>query len=75
MRYDRQVIGRLIPDLIVEDQLIVDTKVVVLFNDAHLAQMLSYLNITELELGLLLNFKHASLQMKRVSRRPLSQSE
>jgi hypothetical protein len=36
---------------------------------------LSYLNITELELGLLLNFKHASLQMKRVSRRPLSQSE
>lgn len=69
------MIGRLIPDLTVEDQLIVDTKVVVLFNDAHLAQMLSYLNITELELGLLLNFKHASLQMKRVSRRPLSQSE
>ena len=69
------MIGRLIPDLTVEDQLIVDTKVVVLFNDAHLAQMLSYLNITELELGLLLNFKHASLQMKRVSRCPLSQSE
>lgn len=69
------MIGRLIPDLTVEDQLIVDTKVVVLFNDAHLAQMLSYLNITELERGLLLNFKHASLQMKRVSRRSLSQSE
>lgn len=67
VRYDGQLIGQLIPDLIVDDEIIVDAKVVVAFNDAHLDQMLGYLNITGLKLGLLLNFKHASLQMKRVS--------
>jgi GxxExxY protein len=36
------------------------------FNDTHLAQMLGYLNITGLDLALLLNFKYAKLQWKRV---------
>ena len=30
------------------------------------SQMLGYLNVTGLEVALLLNFKHASLQWKRV---------
>ena len=44
-----------------------DLKVVEAFNDTHIAQMLGYLNITNLEVGLLLNFKHAKLQIKRVA--------
>ena len=36
------------------------------FNDTHIAQMLGYLNITGLELALLLNFKEAKLVWKRV---------
>ena len=36
------------------------------FNDDHTAQMLGYLNITELRLALLLNFKRARLQWKRL---------
>jgi GxxExxY protein len=67
VRYDGQHIGSLIPDLIVNDTVIVDTKVVTGFNDSHLAQMLGYLNITGLKTALLLNFKYASLQIKRVS--------
>ncbi len=67
VRYDGQHIGSLIPDLIVNDLVIVDTKVVTGFNDSHLAQMLGYLNITGLKTALLLNFKYASLQIKRVS--------
>ncbi|MFU8894361.1 MAG: GxxExxY protein [Luteolibacter sp.] len=59
-------LGKLIPDLIVEEKVIVDLKVVEAFNDSHISQMLGYLNITNLEVGLLLNFKHAKLQIKRV---------
>lgn len=57
----------LIPDLIVENAVIVDPKVVTTFNENHIAQMLGYLNITGLETALLLNFKHAKLGIKRIS--------
>ena len=65
--YDGQLIGTLVPDLIVEDRLIVDPKVVAAFNESHIAQMLGYLNITGLKTALLLNFKYAKLDIKRVS--------
>ncbi len=67
VHYDGQHIGSLIPDLIIENQVIVDTKVITTFNESHLAQMLGYLNITDLKTGLLLNFKHSKLGIKRVS--------
>ena len=38
------------------------------FNETHIAQMLGYLNITGLEVALLLNFKEAKLSCKRVVR-------
>ncbi len=66
--YKQQPIGSLIPDLIVQSQVIVDAKVASAFNESHVAQMLGYLNITQLQVGLLLNFKNAKLSIKRVSR-------
>jgi len=44
----------------------VDPKVVTGFNDAHVAQMLGYLNITGRRVALLLNFKYSQLRWKRV---------
>ena len=38
------------------------------FTDTHVAQMVGYLNITGLDLALLLNFKNARLEWKRVLR-------
>jgi GxxExxY protein len=64
--YKGQEIGTLVPDLIVDDAVVVDTKVVSGFNDTHVAQMLGYLNITGLRLALLLNFKNVRLQWRRV---------
>jgi GxxExxY protein len=64
--YRGQFIGKLIPDLIVDGKVIADPKVVTAFNDTHIAQMLGYLNITGLEVALLLNFKEAKLDWKRV---------
>lgn len=66
--YKGQEIGRLIPDLIVDDLVIADPKVVTAFNDSHIAQMTGYLAITELRLALLLNFKFGKLQWKRIVR-------
>ena len=68
VRYRGELIGRLIPDLIIDDAVIVDAKVVKQFNDDHIAQMLGYLAITDLEVGLLLNFKYAQLKWKRIIR-------
>src|SRR6478672_10557244 len=66
--YRGELIGNLIPDLIVDDAVIVDPKVVTCFIDTHVAQMLGSLNITGLDLVLLLNFKNARLEWKRVLR-------
>jgi len=60
-------IGTLIPDLIVDDLVIADTKVVTAFNETHVAQMIGYLNITSLRLALLLNFKNVKLTWKRIA--------
>jgi len=68
VQYKGHQIGRLIPDLIVDDLVIADPKVVSAFNETHLAQMTGYLALTGLRLALLLNFKHAKLQWKRVVR-------
>jgi GxxExxY protein len=73
--YERELIGHLVPDLIVDEKVIVDPKVVAAFNEAHIAQMVGYLTITGLELALLLNFKSARLEWKRVVRQQRSESD
>jgi GxxExxY protein len=64
--YRDHLVGTLVPDLIVDDLVIADPKVVTAFSDTHEAQMIGYLNITKLKLALLLNFKFASLQWQRI---------
>ena len=66
VQYRGHFVGRLIPDLIVDEEIVVDAKVVVAFNQTHVAQMLGYLNITGLRVALLLNFDKATLEWKRV---------
>jgi GxxExxY protein len=68
VHYDGQLIGTLIPDLIVDDMVIADPKVATSFHETHVAQMIGYLNITGLKLALLLNFKNAKLEWKRIVR-------
>jgi GxxExxY protein len=66
--YRGELIGNLVPDLIVNNAVIVDPKVVACFTDTHVAQMIGYLNITQLDLAVLINFKNARLEWKRVLR-------
>jgi GxxExxY protein len=73
--YRGELIGNLVPDLIVDNAIIVDPKVVACFTEAHVAQMIGYLNITGLDLALLINFKNARLEWKRVLRRQESEED
>jgi GxxExxY protein len=66
--YEGVVVDTLVPDLIVNELVVVDPKVVEDFTQTHLAQMMGYLAITGLRVALLLNFKHADLRWKRVVR-------
>jgi GxxExxY protein len=55
-------------DLLVEKSVVVEIKTVEAFIDVHLAQVLTYLKLSKCRVGLLLNFKVASLKngIKRV---------
>ena len=49
-------------DVLVENQLIVELKTVKNIQDIHIAQILSYIKIGNLKLGLLINFNTVSLK-------------
>ncbi len=68
VRYEDKLVDTLVPDMIVDDLVIADPKVVEGFTPTHIAQMQGYLNITQLRLAILLNFKFADLRWKRVIR-------
>ena len=55
-------------DLLVEDKVIVEVKAVEAIHDIHLAQVLTYLKLTNCKLGYLLNFNVVQLKsgVKRV---------
>ena len=55
-------------DLLVENRVIIELKTVEMFTDVHLAQLLTYLRLSNLKIGLLLNFNTKSLKdgIKRV---------
>ncbi len=66
VRYDGELVDTLVPDMLVNDLVIVDPKVAEAFSPTHEAQMHGYLHITNLRLALILNFKFADLRWKRV---------
>jgi len=65
--YRGEKVDEFIPDLIIDGGMVVDTKTVESINNDHIGQMLNYLRITRLKVGLLLNFKHSQLQWRKVT--------
>ena len=64
--YKSVQVGKYIPDLLVFDKIIVDTKVIEKIGSNQKAQIINYLKITVLRVGMLLNFKHAKLEWERI---------
>jgi GxxExxY protein len=65
--YDGVVVGSYFADILVENAVVVELKVVNALAPAHTAQGLNYLRATGLPLCLLLNFGNPKLQVKRVA--------
>ena len=64
--YKSVKVGEYIPDLIVFDRIVVDAKTIERITDHEKGQMLNYLKITKLRVGLIINFKSAKLQWERL---------
>ena len=58
-------------DFFVEEKVMLEMKAVIQLEDAHLAQAINYLEVSGIEIGLLINFGSPSLQFKRVMK-PIS---
>lgn len=64
--YKGHPVGIFVPDLIVFDSIVVDTKVIERITDHERGLMLNYLRITKLRVGVILNFKRAKLEWERI---------
>ena len=54
--YKNEVVGEYIPDVIINEAVIVELKCVEYLTDIHENQLLNYLKATDCEVGLILNF-------------------
>jgi len=68
LEYKGRRISNLVPDLIVENSVIVELKSVQTLEQIHTAQVLTYLKLTNLRTGLLINFNVTVLKdgIKRI---------
>jgi GxxExxY protein len=61
-------VDEFVSDLIVGDRVVVDKKVIERISDLERGQMLNYLKITQLRVGLIVNFKRPKLEWERIVR-------
>lgn len=66
IRYKGKHVGLYVPDLIAFDKVVVEAKAIENITDQDLGQIMNYLRISELAVGLVLNFKRPRLEFRRV---------
>jgi GxxExxY protein len=66
VHYKGEHIGEFVPDLIVHDTIIIDAKTIERITDIERGQVLNYLRISGLQIGLLINFKVTRLEWEHI---------
>ena len=69
VRYDGEIVGEFVADLVVEEQIIVELKSVRRIIQAHEIQLVNYLVATHTDVGLILNFGEEKVEVKRKLRK------
>jgi GxxExxY protein len=64
--YDDVIVGEFTADLLIEDQVIVELKVVGALSDVHVTQCRNYLRATGKPLCLLINFGRPKIEIRRI---------
>jgi GxxExxY protein len=65
--YREAKVGEFIPDLIAFDKVIVGARTIPRITDHEIEQTLNYRRVTGLRVGLILDFKYAKLEFRRVT--------
>lgn len=68
VRYQDIVVGWHRPDFIVEEKVVVEVKAVGALNNLFTKQVLTYLRVTKLQVGLLVNFNVPSINAGGIKR-------
>lgn len=63
--YDEEIVGDFIADIVVEDQVILELKAITQLAKIHEVQLVNYLTATKMDIGLLINFSPAKVEVKR----------
>ena len=66
MIYDSIAVGQYFVDLLVEQAVLVELKIVQALDSVHRAQCLTYLRATRMHLCLLMNFGTPRLEIRRI---------
>jgi GxxExxY protein len=66
VEYNDQPVGHLIPDMVIDNKLILEFKSDKDIYPHHISQLYSYLKVTHLRVGYVLNYGVKSLQFKRL---------
>jgi len=61
-----KIIGCYEADLVIENAVIVELKALENLSSAHAAQLLNYLKVSRVPIGLLMNFGKPRLELKRI---------
>ena len=66
MLYEDQKVSEYIPDILVENKVIIEIKAVKELNENHKAQLISQLRVSEILIGFLVNFAKKELDFQRL---------
>jgi GxxExxY protein len=66
VRHKEEVVGEYIPDLVVEDAVVIEIKAQASLTSIHEAQCMNYLRASNIKICLLLNFGLPRVQVKRL---------
>jgi len=62
----KKFVGEYIIDILVEKRVIDELKTVEKIDNVHESQLLNYLKASGIQVGLLINFKHPKVEIKRM---------
>ncbi len=66
VRFKKEIVGNYISDILVDNKVILELKIVDKITDIHKEQAINYLKATGLKLAIIINFKKESLEYERV---------
>ncbi len=64
--FDTEKVGSFVPDFVVENNVIVELKTIDRITNNEKGQVMNYLRVSGLKIGIILNFKYAKLDWARV---------